>query len=387
MSTPTLALPEASPLPRRELSVVIAMQLSYGFCWSMFLLLPKFLTTELHASPSEIGLVAAVPSLSAALAVPFVGRLVDRVGRRPLILAGSALAALQAFAFMGVDRIGPLLLLLQLCYGVSFVIVFNAAGTQAADLAPPERLTQVLGVFGASNVAMNAIAPAVGEPLASAVGWQPVFASAGAAAVLACLFALRIRDVERPLDSAPPAHASLSGGLLLCALSMCAVGVAFAVAVAFYQPFALSLGIHQVRGFFLGFASSVVVARVALGWLPDRVGRKRTAVASLVLYAAVELGMSRLAPGTLVLYGALLGCAHGFFYPALNALALEGTDLRKRGLVMTYVNGAFQLGYTLSVLAFGWIAERAGFPTIFVLGAVVAAVAALVLGRAPLLVR
>jgi MFS family permease len=370
------------PLPQRELGLVVGTQAAYGFCWSMFLLLPKFLTTELHASPSQIGVLSAIPSFAGALAVPFVGRLVDRGGRRRLIMLGSALVALQAFGFMAVDRIGPLLYVLQFFYGLSFVIVFNAAGTHAADLAPPARLSQVLGVFGAANVAMNAVAPAIGEPLASAVGWKSVFALAGVMGVCALLLSLRIHDVDRAhVGSSASSTDNGRGAVVLYALCMCGAGAAFAAAFAFYQPFALSLGMHQLRGFFIGFASSVVLARVGLGSLPDRLGRKRTAVAALALYAVVEVAMSRLAPGTLVLYGALLGCAHGFFYPAVNALAVEACDPRQRGTVMTYINGGFQVGYTLGVLAFGWIAQRAGYPAIFMLGGLVVAIAAAALAR------
>src|SRR4029077_19373540 len=62
------------PLPQRELALLVGTQAAFGFCGSMFLLLPKFLTTELHASPSQIGLLLAIPSFAGALAVPFVGR-------------------------------------------------------------------------------------------------------------------------------------------------------------------------------------------------------------------------------------------------------------------------------------------------------------------------
>lgn len=381
MTTSTLAAARAQPLPYRELGLVVTAQLAYGFCWSMFLLLPKFLTTELHASPSEIGLLSAIPSFAGALAVPFVGRMIDRVGRRPLILAGSALSAIQALAFIWVDRIGPLLCLLQLFYGLSFVIAFNAAATHAADLAPPARLTHVLGVFGASNVVMNAIAPAVGEPLANTWGWKPVFALASVVGVGAFVLALRIRDVKEPADARPVPTANQRPRVARYVLCMTGVGAAFAVAFTFYQPFALSLGMHEVRGFFIGFASSVVVTRVLLGSLPDRWGRRRTAIGALAVYALVVVAMSRLAPGTLEIYGALLGCAHGFFYPAVNALAVEGCDRNQRGAVMTYINGGFQIGYTVGVLLFGWLAERLGFPSIFVLGGVVVAASSLTLAR------
>jgi AAHS family 4-hydroxybenzoate transporter-like MFS transporter len=128
----------------------------------------------------------------------------------------------------------------------------------------------------------------------------------------------------------------------------------------------------------------VVVTRVLLGWVPDRIGRMRTTLLSLGLYAAVVLAMSQLAPGTLAIYGALLGCAHGFLYPSLNALAIEDGNHARRGQVLTYTNGGFQVGYTLGVLVFGWIAERTGYPTIFVLGGVIMLLATAAVGRVAL---
>lgn len=380
----------ASAFPYRELGVLVAAQFTYGLCWSTFLLLPKFLTLELGAGPGEIGQVSAVPGLTAALAVPFVGRLIDRVGRKSLITSGALLIALTAFGFTAVDRLGPLLYALQFCTGLSFVLTFNAAGVHAADLAPPDRLGQVLGVFGASNVVTNAIAPGIFEPIASAHGWRTVFFAAGVLGVLASLLAQRIREpsmearraeaaAARALSSSEPKRPDHSFKLYTAAMT--AQGAAFAVAFTFYQPFAISLGMREVRSFFIGFALSVLLARVGLGSVPDRFGRKRVAVAALVLYAAAELGMSQLTPGTLGIYGALLGLGHGFFYPAINALAVEHSKKAERGKVMTYLNGGFQVGATLGVLLFGRIAERSGYPLIFVLAAVLVGFAAVVLAR------
>jgi MFS family permease len=62
-----------------------------------------------------------------------------------------------------------------------------------------------------------------------------------------------------------------------------------------------------------------------------------------------------------------LGVAHGLLYPALNALLVASTPVGARGVVMTSYNGAFNLGFAMSVVSFGAIAENAGFPSIFLL--------------------
>lgn len=390
VNAPAATAPSAAhALPYRQFALLIATQLCFGASWSTFLLLPKFLTVELHASPAQIGLVSAVPSLVATIAVPFVGPLIDRIGRRALISAGSLLTLVYAAAFAWVDRIGPLLFLLQLIGGLAFVLEFNAASAQAVDLAPRARMSQVLGFFGASNVVTNALAPAIGEKLSLHSGWDSVFMLSTVMAVLAVALSFTLRSVDAGVHAAGDAAAPppRQGPITLYVLSMIATGIAFAIAFAFYQPFALSLGMHEVYGFFVGYAGSVVVTRVLLGWVPDRIGRMRTAVLSLALYALVIMAMSQLAPGTLLIYGALLGFAHGFLYPSMSVIAIDDGNHGRRGAVLTYLNGGFQLGYTLGVLVFGWIAERAGYPIIFVLGGTIMLLATLGVARTAFLRR
>jgi MFS family permease len=121
--------------------------------------------------------------------------------------------------------------------------------------------------------------------------------------------------------------------------------------------------------------------RVLLGSLADRVGRLPVALVSLVLYGLVLLVTTRLEPSWLFGIGLGLGLAHGLLYPALNALLVETSPVGARGIVMTSYNGAFNLGFAMSVVSFGAIAEIAGYPTIFLLAglAVFTGVAALAL--------
>jgi len=71
----------------RSFVLVIATQVAFGCSVSTFLLLPKYLASNLSLGASQIGAVTALPGLTAVLAVPFVGPLVDRAGRRPVVVA------------------------------------------------------------------------------------------------------------------------------------------------------------------------------------------------------------------------------------------------------------------------------------------------------------
>src|SRR6185295_9179410 len=105
---------------------LLCVQPLAGFAICTFYLLPKFLTTELHATPSEIGLASAAYGVAGTLAVPLLAVLLDRVSPRTLLLAACAVLAGAAFAFVWVDRVGPLLLLLRAAQGFGWAVLFTA---------------------------------------------------------------------------------------------------------------------------------------------------------------------------------------------------------------------------------------------------------------------
>lgn len=345
---------------------VLLVQVSFGFAFSAFFLLPKFLAQELGATPSQIGSVTGVGVFSAVLAVPALWWAIDRVPRRRLLVFGTLLGAGAAYGHVWIDELGMLLYVLRALHGIAFVITFNTAATLAVELSPKQRLSQTLGYFGLAMLCTNAIAPAIIEPLVAALGWSIGFELAALAALIAAFVA---RGVPSPTRREAPARVKLFELLDRRALAIyytsALTGLGFGTLVTYTQPFALSLGAEHVSPLFVGYTIAAITVRVVLGSLADRVGRRAIALASLVLYALVLLVTTRLQAHWLFGIGMGLGVAHGLLYPALNALLVEATPDAARGIVMTSYNGAFNLGFAVSVVGFGSIAEVAGFPTVF----------------------
>ena len=127
-----------------DLARVLGAASVWGFAFSTFYLLPKFLAQELDAGPSEIGVVVGVFSVATVAATPLAGWVVDRFPRRFAIAVGGVLMAIAAAGFVGVRRIGPFLELLRVLQGISYALVVTAVGTLVADVVPRERLNQAL---------------------------------------------------------------------------------------------------------------------------------------------------------------------------------------------------------------------------------------------------
>lgn len=90
----------SSAVFRPEFVRLLALQPLGGFTICVFYLLPKFLTAELHATASEVGLVSAAFGAASLLSVPFVSFFVARGSARGLIAAATLVLTLTAFAFL-----------------------------------------------------------------------------------------------------------------------------------------------------------------------------------------------------------------------------------------------------------------------------------------------
>lgn len=352
-------------LTRAFLLLLAAVSL-FGFSWSFYLILPKFFSAELGMDAAGIGRAVAVEGLTAVAATPLVGWLVDRYGRRPWLTLGNLMMAATGAIYLFVDHEGPLLYLAQMCWGLGMVMGFNAAGTMTADIAPSGRMAQALGLFGAANLGMNAVSPTIGEVLADSFGWQHVFVASASAGLLAAFLSTRLRDPPRHQPQEQQARRPIFGGSL-----MRVYGATFVMTAAFtalftlHQPFALELGVTEVRSFFIGFAIVALTVRLGGGRLIDRFGVLRSSVIAFCLYAAVPPMLGILGPSHLFAIGAMMGFGHGIAYPAVTALGIERADASSRGMVVSIVHGAFNGGHAFFAYGLGLAAAVWNYGTAF----------------------
>jgi predicted MFS family arabinose efflux permease len=381
--------PDAERVPA-QLGALLAAVVTFGLAHSTYFLLPKFLALELAADPAEIGLYASATWLANVALVPFAGLWIDRRGRLPFAFAGAAILALTCAGFLAVTRLGPLLLALRVAHGFAFTFFFVATQTLAADLAPPQHLGRVLGYYGSGFVLTNAIAPALAERLAERAGWSWVFAATAFLALLSLgLLALVREHRPTPNGDEPQVpglrHAFARAGFARILVVASLAGVAFAAAFTFHQPFALSLGIERVSDFLVAYSIAAVIVRGPFGSVADRAGRLQVTRFALVAYAVASFATMKLDSLGLVATGAAFGVAHGLFYPALNAAALERASMDVRAKVTGLFNGAFNVGFSLGSLGLGYVALGVGYPPVFALAGAcsLAALALLPRRRAP----
>ena len=358
---------------------VLVAQLLFGFGWSIFLLLPKYYTTVLHVGPEHLGRISSTGGVVGLLAAPLAGYALDRLGRVTFFRVGCALLLLLALGFLQVREAGLAVYLLQALVTSAFVLSFNSTAALITDHAPAEQMGRAIGWLGGVNVAMNAVATVVAEPLAERFGWSSVFILAAVTAVAALAFSLSLREcggsmaaVQGATTGAAPAVGSIVVVLSVTVLN----GACFIAVFSFIQPYVLDLGGKEIRYFLIGFSAAAVLCRVLMGGLGDRFGRSLVSGAALCGYGLCAYFMVSLDTSRLLLYGLLFGAAHGVLYPTLNALVASIMPVSRRGLAMVLYNAAFNLGMIVGAFGWGRLAERRGYPSMYELVAWVAGVAA-----------
>jgi predicted MFS family arabinose efflux permease len=222
--------------------------------------------------------------------------------------------------------------------------------------------------------------------VSQAYGWKSVFMGTICAATVSAVLTLFIPEqhkVRAREDSTSMLQVVRRPGLQRILTVAVMVGWTFGALFTFYQPWALIHGYDHVSGFLIAFALCAMVVRIGFGGLADRVGRLRVAQAALLLYIVTPLSLIWLNVFGLILTGALLGLAHGIFFPALNAVAIEHAQDSERGKAMAAYHGAFNVGFSVGSYLMGYLAMATSYPTIFVLAAVTCSAAFTLLATTP----
>ena len=322
---------------------------------------------KIGGTESEIGLIIGVFTISAVALRPFIGQEVDRRGRKIILISGIVVFLISMLLYDYAKSV-TFLLLLRVLHGIGWGAATTAATTLIADIAPPRRRGEAMGVFGmASNVAM-AIGPALSIILLQAYDFSILFSIGAGISLVSLLLAFPISETMVKHPKTP----LFSREALFPSALMFIVSLTYGSIVSFLSLFALKQGIANPGVFFSVFAVTLILVRALAGKLSDIKGRKFVIIPGMILIAA---GLWILSTASLLenfLAAALLyGLGFGLVHPSLMAFLVDRVSETGRGAAMGTFTASFDLGIGTGSILLGLVLQYYGFQVMYTLGGLI----------------
>jgi DHA1 family tetracycline resistance protein-like MFS transporter len=207
--------PAADHADRRALVVLFAIVFINLVGFGLVVPLLPFFGDSLNAEPWQVALMFSAYSIGQFFAEPFWGRLSDRIGRKPVLLATVCANAVGYLMLAFVPNIW-LAIAVRLFTGLGAGNVSTVQG-YVADVTPPEKRAGRMGLigaaFGAGFIAGPGLSGILVQEDMGRLGYQlPIFAACGLAtlAALGTVFLLKESLVRRE-GAAPTREPFLSG--------------------------------------------------------------------------------------------------------------------------------------------------------------------------------
>jgi MFS transporter, DHA1 family, multidrug resistance protein len=127
---------------------MVGLSAAFARTGGLFNVIPLLAEKEIGLTPDQIGLGLGMVSIVGLVLVYPSGVLVDRFGRKSVIVPSTILSGVSMLAFMVADGFGPFMVA-SIFWAIATGISGAAPGAYAADVAPPGMMASAMGLYRA----------------------------------------------------------------------------------------------------------------------------------------------------------------------------------------------------------------------------------------------
>ncbi len=320
-----------------------------------------------------IGILFAVYSGSRVLTAPFIGRLSDRKGRKPLLMAGLILSVVASLGYIWAGNIWQLVLV-RLVHGAAGGMIYPIAMSYIGDLSPEGKEGTWMGYFSATVFIALGVGPLLGGVLTEHFGMTVTFATMSCLGFLAFLLAGVLLPESRPQQLADKARISFQAmlssgmiqGLLGYRLTLEAGWGAYIGFISILAGFQLGLGPSQIGILLTANILLSSFMMIPFGRIADKVNKKGMIIVS-GLATAASLAAMPLAGGfwsllALNIFTGIVGAAE---FPPSSALTIAEGRRFGMGSTVAVMTMATSMGMVVGPLLGGAILDIADVNAVF----------------------
>ena len=316
----------------------------------------NFIIPELNEFISDIGgpeykwAIIAFFASAAMISRPLSSKLTDAIGRKSVMIIGSIVCVVLGFLYMGMSSVF-IFLILRFIHGFSTGFMPTGAATMLADLSPPERRGEAMGIFGLFTSLGFAFGPFGGPVIKKLFGVEAMFAVSSLIALISLLLVLSLKETLKERQKFNLSQLKIKKddfyepNILGVSIVMALTTFTFGVVSILVPDQSDLLGFDNKGTFYLFYAGASIATRAIAGKASDKFGRLNLMlVGTMVLaIAGITIGFSN--SQTMFLIGAtLFGLSAGINSPTLFAWATDLAEKNYIGRAMGTLFIALELG-------------------------------------------
>ena len=303
-------------------------------------------TIRFGLSDVQNGLLFSLFSLCQFIATPVIGKLSDKLGRKPLLIISLAGTALS-FLLMAVTKSAVLLFVARALDGITAGNI-PVASAVISDTTEPKDRAKGFGLIGAAFGFGFVFGPAISALTVGINPSLPFFIAATISLIAVLLTAIALPETHKQRGKIPSAE-SFHFGRLITAIADPRVGLTLLISLLYsfsfamftfsFQPFATkSLQMTPVQ-ISITFTGLGLIGLVAQGFLIPRLVKKfgdvRTLVASLFLVVLSYVGLANVqAISAYIVFTLFYGLVGAPVGPLLQALLSKEVDGSSQGSIL-----------------------------------------------------
>ena len=374
----------------RDYILVLISNLVAAGAHSIFLSILPLYVTEIGGNNAVAGAMAGALTAVSMIVRPISGNLIDRIGRRPIVMIGGISFAVVTLMYNIAVNI-PLLFMVRMLYGVALGFYLVSAQTLLADVVPQERLVDGVGYYGVSSSLAGSVAPALGVYLSRTFGFRVLFIVMGILGFIGGIVLIGIRSNVKPAPKPNDVANENEKRVKFNPLTLIEISVVVPALVVMVKMFALSAssnylttcglerGIENVAIYFT--VNSLVMLGIRL--INSKL-TKRFTYSSIIMFGIVSMTVSLLliawagSAWMLVVAGVLAGVGNGLALPLIQVIVFKICKPERRGTASA-THGLFSdLGNGTGAMVWGMVSNSFGYVITYIAAAICMALSGVV---------
>lgn len=331
-----------------------------------------------QASDAAAGFAASAFVIGATVARLFTGFIVDRVGKRPVMLAALVVATVACGLYVSSSSLA-VLIIVRVFHGVGYAFASTAIMAIAQSVIPESRRAEGTGYFALGSTLATAVGPATALLIVNSFSYSALFWITTATSALGLVLALFLRkpglsgaadqgavEEDKPQFSL---RALLHPAVIPIGVFMLIIGLCYAGVITYLNGYSEDRDVLAGAGlFFVAYATAMFIMRFFLGRIQDQRGDNTVIYFGLVSFVlALALLAIANADWQVVVAGALTGMGFGTLMPATQSIAVRAVPANQVGTGISTLLLLADVGIGLGPILLGLVLPSIGYGAMFAL--------------------